>query len=75
MALEKAEYRDNLQRLSDRWPDRDMIPLAEVAAYLCVDYRTLLRADKFPVKQIAGTKRHRTLVVPIVGLARWLSCN
>lgn len=72
MALEKTDFRSNLQRLSEHWPDREMVPLREVAVFLGCDTRMLLRDKHFPRKAI-GDKR-KTYYVPLVGLARWLSC-
>lgn len=71
MSIEKNDFRDNLQRLSERFPDKEIIPLKEVSEFLGCDPRTLLSDSKFPRKSF-GTNR-KTYFVPIVGLARWLS--
>lgn len=70
MSMEKPDFRANLERLCERWPNRELIPIREAADFLGVDYRTLLKTDRFPTKVIAN----KTVVVPLVGLARWLSC-
>lgn len=72
MAREKLDFRDNLERLSERFPNREIIPLREVSAYLGCDSRMLLRDPAFP-RRALGDQR-KTYYVPLVGLARWLSC-
>lgn len=72
MAREKKDCRANLERLSERWPGKEIIPLREVAAFLGCDFRMLMRDEQFPLKAI-GDKR-KSYYVPLVGLARWLSC-
>lgn len=72
MSVEKTDFRDNLQRLSIRFADRELIPLKEVSAFLGCDYRTLLSDSKFPRKCFGHGRK--TYYVPLVGLARWLSC-
>lgn len=72
MAREKIDFRDNLERLSERFPGKELIPLKEVSEFLGCDARTLLSDESLPRRSF-GQKR-KTYFVPIVGLARWLSC-
>lgn len=68
MPREKADYRDNLALLNERFGAKATAPLSAVADYVGVDYRTLLAEGSFPV-----IKCGRCYVVPLVGLAKWLS--
>ena len=67
MAREKTDFRDNLERITERFRT-ELIPLKEAAAYLGCDPRTLRDAEDSPVKKVG-----RMYYVPAVALARWLS--
>ena len=71
--MEKPDYRAHIERLSERFPGRELITLRDAAAYIGIDPRTLLRSRTFPLKEM-GTGKRVAYYVPIVGLARWLSC-
>lgn len=62
-------YREQIERLSEKFPGKEFIGITEVCAILGCDRRTLLSDKTFPVKQINGTRKY---FIPIVGLARWM---
>lgn len=67
--MEKAGFYEQQAALYERFGrDRALLPLGEVAAYLCVDRRTLLGDKSFPIRKVGNQYR-----VPIVPLARWLN--
>lgn len=68
MAREKQDFRENLDRLIQRFPDREMIEVKEAAVIVGCDYRTLIRDQAFPTRQL-GTR----YLVPLVGMARWMA--
>lgn len=68
---EKENFREQLQRLMDRYPGREVIDIKEAADMLGVHPRTLRTDDSFPQRKIGG--KTGPVVVPLVGLARWLS--
>ena len=65
---EKEHFRDELDRLSARFPDREVITLDEAATVLGCCYKTLQRDSKFPKVKIRGK-----WLVPLVRLASYLS--
>jgi excisionase family DNA binding protein len=65
---EKDGYRDTIERLSEKYPDKDVLTIAEVCEYLRIDRRTLLAKKDFPAKKIGSAYR-----IPIVSLALWLA--
>lgn len=68
MPREKEDFRENLARLSERFPGREAITVSETAALLGRCTRTVLTDKTIPKVKIS-----REYIVPIVGLARWLS--
>lgn len=68
MSREKDDFREILARLTKRFPGREAISIAE-AAPLVGRCEKLLRYDKNLPKRKVG----RTNVIPLVGLARYLS--
>lgn len=53
MAREKEGYRDNLELLNERFPNVDMLNMAQVMAVIgCADRRTLMR--KIPKNWVNG---------------------
>lgn len=75
MPREKEGFRDQLERLIERYPGRETLRIDEVCSLLGV-YRTTLLQDKtFPAKKVGHTKSKTggVYLVPIVGLARWLA--
>ena len=68
MSREKEMYRDNLERINDRFGDAELIPIQEVGKFLGCCYRTLQNQKDFPIKKVGNR-----VYVTKVGLARWLS--
>lgn len=68
MAREKPDFREQLDRLLQRFPGREMIEVKEAAAVIGCDFRTLVRDKNFPTRQL-GTR----YVVPLVSMARWMA--
>lgn len=68
MPKEKELFRDNLVRLDQNFPGRDLIPIRDAAKYVGCNYRTLLNTKGFPVRKLGVY-----WVVPKVQLASWLS--
>ena len=67
MPREKELYRDNLERVCERFKS-EMIPLKDAADFIGCDVRTLQSDRDFPVKKLG-----RKYYVSSVALARWLS--
>lgn len=68
MAREKELFRDNLARLDEKFPGRELIPLLSVTKYLGLDRRTLMESKGFPARKVG-----RFIYVPKTSLASWLS--
>lgn len=53
MAREKVSYRDNLQRLDERFPDKEILSFLEVVEWTGLDRRTVtaLYGDRFTGKK------------------------
>lgn len=68
MPREKECFRDVLDRLTERFPGKEAIPLKE-ASELVDSCERILKEDKtFPTKKLGGK-----YIVPLVSLARWLA--
>ena len=65
MPREKECFRDVLERLSERYPGKEAIPLKEASELVGTCERTLKEDSKFPARKIGGK-----YVVPLVPLAR-----
>lgn len=63
MPREKEAYRDNLSRILEAFPGREIITITELARWLHLDPRTVKR--KFPIKEELG--------ISVASLARFLS--
>lgn len=63
MARERESYRDNLERIIERFPGKEVLSVSEVSKYLKKDPRTVKRI--LPFKKGLG--------ISIVTLARCLS--
>lgn len=63
MPREKEAYRDNLARIIEAFPGKEIITVTELAKWLHRDIRTVKR--KFPIKDGIG--------ISIATLARFLS--
>jgi hypothetical protein len=71
MSREKEGYREQLESLRQRFPDREAIDIKEAAKIIGVCDRTLMSNSAFPKKYANG--RSGKYIVPLVGLARWMS--
>lgn len=63
-------YRQQLERLTDRFPGKEFIGIADACTNFGCDRRTLLADKTFPAKQINGARKY---FIPIVSLARWMT--
>lgn len=73
MPREKEGFRDQLERLSERYPGREAIGIEEAAEIVGLDRRTLISDKSFPARK-CGNKSPTggKYIVPLAGLARWL---
>lgn len=62
-------YREQLERLTELFPGREVLTLPEVCKMMGCGRQTLLADRTFPAKQIGGKGKY---YIPIVALARWL---
>ncbi len=68
MARESADYRDNLEMLREMFPGKAAITLQAASDLICRDKRSLLGDKAFPTQKVGNR-----YIVPIVGLAKYLS--
>ena len=68
MPREKELFRDNLEIVLDRFEQKQLIPILDVAEFLGVTARHLREDSKFPKKVIGGR-----YYVAATALARFLS--
>jgi hypothetical protein len=47
MPREKESYRDNLERIKEMYPDKEMLSLQEVAAFIGINWRTAKKMFSF----------------------------
>lgn len=76
MPREKEGFREQLARLDELFPGKEVLSMNEVCAMLRTDRRTILRDKTFPAKKIGGTGGKEfdgRYAVPKVGLARWMA--
>ena len=72
--MEKKGYREQLELLKDRFPDRVTITPQEAAKAMGVNIKTVYAAInriRDPLPTISVTKNRK--VVPIAALARWMA--
>lgn len=53
---EKADFRDNLVRLDEKFPGRELLRISEVAEFMGVDRRTVQRRYTFDRCYITKTR-------------------
>lgn len=70
--MEKAAYRDVLERLDSVFPGKDVLTIGEVATYMHRDRRTLLADGTFPVIE-KKRRKGATVHVHKAALARYLA--
>ena len=68
MPREKQDFRENLALLRELYPGKVTLTIQEACALIGRDRRTLLKDRAFPAQKIGGR-----YIVPLVGLARYLS--
>lgn len=75
MPKEKEGYREQLARLDELFPGKEVLSMEEVRKMLHVDRRSLLRDKTFPAKKIGGYAQEfkGKYVIPKVALARWMA--
>lgn len=66
---EPEGYRQQLARLSESYPNREVLTLAEVCNMFSCHRQTLLADKNFPAKRIGNKGKY---YIPVVGLARWM---
>ena len=71
MPREMEGYREQLVRLSERFPNREAISIKECCETLPLNRRTILSDETFPVKRVSG-KATGKYIIPLVALARWM---
>ena len=47
MPREKESYRDNLERIKDMYPDKEMLSLKEASEFIGLNYRTVKKMFSF----------------------------
>lgn len=67
MPREKEGFREQLQRLTEMYPGREMISLPEACKVTGCYRRTLLQDKTFPRKKMGNIYK-----IPLVALARWM---
>ena len=66
--MDNATYEKNLEEIYNKFGRVALIPLLAVAEFVGLNYRTLLKDKKFPVKKVS-----RKYYVNSMALARYLS--
>lgn len=62
-------YRDQLEHLAEKFPNKEVLTLLEVCEMLGCHRQTLLADKTFPAKRIGNKGKY---YIPVVGLARWM---
>jgi len=70
MSREKEDFRIHLERLSEAFPEMEIITLNQVCKHLHKDPKTLKRNKAFPLNRNGKTGFYE---IRIVALARWLA--
>jgi hypothetical protein len=65
--MEKKDYRDNLERLSQKFSG-ELIPYLDACEYLGCTRKQMDKDKSFPKKKVGGR-----YYVAVVALAKWLS--
>lgn len=68
MSCEKELFRPQLERVLERFPQKELIPVKEAAEWLGISARRLYTAKGSPAKRVDGR-----YYVTTVALARWLA--
>jgi hypothetical protein len=62
-------YREQLERLAERFPGKEVLTINEVCKMLGCHRQTILADHTFPAKRIGNKGKY---YISIVGLARWM---
>lgn len=62
-------YRQQLEYLTERYPDKDILTIVDVCKMFGCHRQTLLADKTFPAKRINGKGKY---FISIVSLARWM---
>lgn len=65
-------YREQLERLAELFPGKEVLSINEVCKMFRCNRRKLLTDKTFPIKRFNG---QGTYYIPIVGLARWMTTH
>lgn len=63
-------YREQLERLTELFPGKEVLSIQEVCKIFRCNRRKLLADKTFPVKRIGNKGKY---YIPVVGLARWMT--
>lgn len=69
MPRELDGYRQQLERLAELYPGKEVLTIQEACKMLRSHRQTLLADKTFPAKRIGQKGKY---YIPIVGLARWM---
>lgn len=74
MPREREGFREQLARLDERYPGREMLTIDEAAELVDIGRRFITEIDGFPLLRVGCTKKgsRGKYRVPKVGLARWM---
>lgn len=72
MPREPDGYRQQLERLVELYPDKEVLTIQEVCKMLRCHRQTLLADKTFPVKRIGNKGKY---YIPVAGLAWWMVSN
>lgn len=62
-------YREQLARLAERFPGKEVLTMQEACTIMGCQPRTILADRTFPAKRIGNKGKY---YIPVVGLARWM---
>ena len=69
---EKADYRENLRRLDEKFPDSDLLTLRQITEFTGLDGRTAKRVFERELMN-AGTTKRASYLIAKTKLARLIS--
>lgn len=69
---EKVDYRENLRRLDEKFPDSELLTLRQITEFTGLDGRTAKRVFKCELMN-AGTSKRASYLIAKTKLARLIS--
>lgn len=73
MSKEREGFREQLMRLDERYPGREVLTIKEASEVTGLHRGTLLKSKDFPAQKLGGGgSTGGVYIIPKVGLARWL---